>query len=75
MNHVTMTDGRVFLQVNARKSSVDIIHIGLLDRHDTRYRLSPSMQIAAEINLGTRTGMEYLLSPVRKTIHEAGRER
>jgi HlyD family secretion protein len=40
-----------------------------------RYRLSPGMQVSAEINLGTRTVLEYLLSPVQKTLHEAGRER
>jgi HlyD family secretion protein len=40
-----------------------------------RYRLSPGMQVNAEINLGTRTVLQYLLSPVQKTLHEAGRER
>ena len=39
------------------------------------YRLIPGMQLTAEINLGTRTVLEYLLSPVRKAFHEAGRER
>jgi HlyD family secretion protein len=33
------------------------------------------MQTSAEIMLGTRTVAEYLLSPVRKAWHEAGRER
>ena len=40
-----------------------------------RHRLSPGMQVNAEINLGTRTVLQYLLSPVQKTLHEAGRER
>jgi HlyD family secretion protein len=40
-----------------------------------RYRVSPGMQVTAEIHLGTRTVMEYLLSPVRKLVFEAGRER
>jgi HlyD family secretion protein len=39
------------------------------------YPLAPGMQVAAEINLGTRTVLEYLLSPVRKAFHEAARER
>lgn len=39
-----------------------------------RYRLSPGMQVNAEIKLGTRTVLQYLLSPVQKTLHEAGRE-
>lgn len=40
-----------------------------------RYALTPGMQVAAEIHLGTRTVLEYLLSPVTKAFHEAGRER
>jgi hemolysin D len=40
-----------------------------------RYALSPGMQVAAEIHLGTRTVLEYLLSPISKAFHEAGRER
>ena len=40
-----------------------------------RYTLAPGMQVLAEIHLGERTVMEYLLSPVRKAFHEAGRER
>jgi HlyD family secretion protein len=38
-------------------------------------RLVPGMQVNAEIHLGTRTVLEYLLSPVQKVAHEAGRER
>jgi hypothetical protein len=37
--------------------------------------LVPGMQINAEIHIGTRTVLEYLLSPVQKVAHEAGRER
>jgi len=33
------------------------------------------MPVNAEIHLGTRTVLEYLLSPVKKVTHEAGRER
>ncbi len=40
-----------------------------------RLPIAPGMQVAAEIRLGTRTVMEYLLSPVQKAFHEAGRER
>jgi hemolysin D len=39
------------------------------------YALHPGMQVAGEIQLGTRSVLEYLLSPVRKAFHEAGRER
>jgi hypothetical protein len=37
--------------------------------------LSAGMQTQAEIRLGDRTALEYLLSPVSKAWHEAGRER
>lgn len=40
-----------------------------------RKSLEPGMQVAAEINQGSRTIMEYLLSPVQKVTAEAGRER
>lgn len=46
-----------------------------LDIDGHRYSLAAGMQAAAEIKLGTRTVMEYLLSPVRRAFHEAGRER
>lgn len=38
-------------------------------------RLTPGMQVVAEIHQGRRTVMEYLLSPILKAVHEAGRER
>ncbi|HET7671329.1 MAG TPA: HlyD family type I secretion periplasmic adaptor subunit [Burkholderiales bacterium] len=40
-----------------------------------RYALQPGMQVAGEIHLGTRTILEYLLSPVQRAFHEAARER
>ena len=47
----------------------------MLEADGEKYRLTPGMQVSAEINLGTRTVMEYLLSPVSKAFQEAGRER
>lgn len=38
-------------------------------------RLAPGMQVSAEIHQGRRTVLEYLLSPVQRAAHEAGRER
>jgi len=38
-------------------------------------RLAPGMQVAAEIHLGRRTVLEYLLSPVQGAFHDAARER
>ena len=46
-----------------------------LEAEGRRYLLQPGMQVTAEINLGTRTVLEYVLSPVQRTLHEAGRER
>ena len=46
-----------------------------LDADVVKYRLQPGMQVSAEIHLGTRTVLEYLLSPVQKAFHEAARER
>ena len=40
-----------------------------------RYPLQAGMQVASEIHLGTRTVLEYLLSPVQKAFHDAARER
>ena len=41
----------------------------------TKLQLTSGMQTVAEIHQGTRTVMEYLLSPVQKAFLEAGRER
>jgi hemolysin D len=46
-----------------------------LEAQGERFRLVPGMQVVAEINQGRRTVMEYLLSPVQKSIYESGRER
>ena len=46
-----------------------------LERDGKRFALTPGMQVSAEIHLGTRSVLEYLLSPVQKTVTEAARER
>lgn len=46
-----------------------------LERDGRKYALNAGMLVSAEVNLGSRTVMEYLLSPVQKTVLEAGRER
>lgn len=38
-------------------------------------RLAPGMAVSAEIHQGTRSVLEYLLSPVLRVAHDAGRER
>lgn len=46
-----------------------------LEQDKERLALAAGMQATAEILLGRRSVMEYLLSPVQKAWHEAGRER
>lgn len=46
-----------------------------LTHHRHRYSLTPGMQVTAEFNQGTRTVLNYLLSPVMTTLAEAARER
>ncbi|HEY5899023.1 MAG TPA: HlyD family type I secretion periplasmic adaptor subunit [Burkholderiales bacterium] len=46
-----------------------------LSSDGVRYALQPGMQVAGEIHLGTRSILEYLLSPVQQAFHDAARER
>jgi len=46
-----------------------------LQSQGKQLRLVPGMQVNAEIHLGARSVLEYLLSPDQKIAHEAGRER
>jgi HlyD family secretion protein len=67
------TENRLAVQANY-KAHVRLDKQSL--RGDGReFNLKPGMQVTAEIHLGERTVMEYLLSPVQKAVKEAGRER
>lgn len=46
-----------------------------LESDGQRLKLVSGMQVVAEINQGSRTVMQYLLSPVSKTLIESGHER
>lgn len=46
----------------------------MLESRGRRFALTPGMQAVAEIKLGERTLLEYLLSPIQKAVHEGGRE-
>ena len=46
-----------------------------LQSQGRQLRLVPGMLVNAEIHLGTRSVLEYLLSPVQKVAREAGQER
>jgi HlyD family secretion protein len=41
----------------------------------SQFKLVPGMQVTAEINQGKRTVLEYLLSPLEKTVRESAHER
>jgi hemolysin D len=45
-----------------------------LDYDGRQFDLRPGMQLSAEIKLGTRSVLEYLISPIRKGLGEAARE-
>jgi HlyD family secretion protein len=56
---------RVLVELNAQELVTDA----------ARFALAPGMQVSSEIHLGTRSILEYALSPVQKAWHEAARER
>ena len=56
---------RAIVELNAQQLEAD----------GAKFALSPGMQVIAEIKLGERTLLEYLLSPVQKVVHEGARER
>ncbi len=47
----------------------------LLEVNGNKLKLVPGMQVVAEIEQGHRSVIDYLLSPVSKTLYESGRER
>lgn len=47
----------------------------MTDPQGNKLTITPGMQVVAEVNQGKRTVLEYLLSPVRRTVSEAARER
>ncbi|MEN9783143.1 MAG: hypothetical protein RJA24_486, partial [Pseudomonadota bacterium] len=57
------------------KARVKLDQQNLIDPHGNHLTLTPGMQVVVEIHQGKRTVMEYLLSPVKKAVQEAGRER
>jgi hemolysin D len=51
------------------------LHKTSLSDNGKTLRLTPGMTITADIKTGERRILEYLLSPISKTTHDAGRER
>lgn len=57
------------------KARVQLDQQTLTDPQGNRLPLSAGMQVQADIHQGERSVMEYLLSPVKKAVSEAARER
>lgn len=68
-------DGSEAQSAGIYKARVRLDSQQMRDRQGGLLALSPGMQVVAEINHGKRSVIEYLLSPVQKTVAEAGRER
>lgn len=68
------SSGARALQDAAYRTLIELNN-GYLENQGRRLRLVPGMLVNAEIHLGTRSVIEYLLSPIQKVAHEAGRER
>lgn len=61
-------------QLLAFRSVIDLSQ-QVLVAEESRHKLTPGMQVTAEIKLGTRRVIDYFLSPVKGAFQEAGRER
>jgi HlyD family secretion protein len=46
-----------------------------LERDGVRFALRPGMRVVAEINVGTRSALDFVLSPIQRAVSEAGTER
>lgn len=68
-------DGDAGAQVSIYKARVQLDQQVLKGPHGQLLEIAPGMQVVAEIKQGKRTVLEYLLSPVQKTMREAGREK
>ena len=59
-------NGAVKLVEEAAYRTLINLGTGYVDNQCRTLRLSPGMQVNAEIHLGTRSNHEYLLSPVQE---------
>ncbi len=68
-------DGKAGATQRSTYKALVALEAAALQADGVRFPLSAGMQANAEILLGTRTVLEYLLSPMQKAWHEAARER
>ncbi|MFO1319963.1 MAG: HlyD family type I secretion periplasmic adaptor subunit [Burkholderiales bacterium] len=69
------TGGEVRSQPPAGYRSLVALDAQALAAEGRSFPLTAGMQVSAEIRLGTRSVLDYLLAPVARTLDEAGRER
>jgi HlyD family secretion protein len=69
------TDGTVKQLPELSYRALVELDSGVLEAEGRRLQLAPGMALTAEVHLGTRTVLEYLLSPIQKVRAEAARER
>lgn len=62
-------------QASLRYKALIALEDNMLEVDGVQYPLAVGMHTTTEIVLGRRTVAEYLLSPIQKAWHEAGRER
>lgn len=76
-NNAKLQNADAQQQVSAQLSYRTLVKLNSqqLKNGDDSLKLSPGMQVMAEIKLADQTVIEYLLSPVKGAFHEAGRER
>jgi hemolysin D len=70
---VTQQQGNVQNAINYR-AQLDLAN-QFLEKEGKSFELRPGMMVVAEIKVGTRSVMEYLLSPIQQAVLEAGTER
>ncbi|MDZ7805093.1 HlyD family type I secretion periplasmic adaptor subunit [Thiohalophilus sp.] len=60
---------------NAGYKTLIKLHKQILERDGRRFRLRPGMQVTAEVKLGTRSVLDYVLSPITGALTDAATER
>jgi hemolysin D len=82
--HVSPDSSELPIAPNLERRTADIGHVLPATGYRTliairapsrpELRLGPGMQLSAEMHLGTRSVLDYLLSPIQRAAHEAARE-
>lgn len=74
-NKATSADGFTSRLPELSYRALIRLSAGSLESEGRRLELVPGMAVSAEVHIGKRTVLEYLLSPIQKVAAEAARER